>query len=67
MASFYIRKTANGATIWLKRTGPAIIWGPKEQALEFISLGVARMTLRVLPKADRAEIEEADATGLALP
>jgi len=54
--AFYIRKMANGATVWLQRVGPAIIWGPKEQALQFIAIGVARQMLRRVPKADRAEI-----------
>lgn len=56
MAS-YISKTANGVTVWLKRMGPAIIWGPKDQALQFTAVGVARMALQRIPKADKAEIE----------
>ena len=55
--AFYISKTANGVTVWLKRMGPAIIWGPKDQALQFTSVGVARMALQRIPKADKAEIE----------
>ena len=58
MALYYIRKTASsGVTVWLKRVGPAIIWGPKDQALEFTAIGPARMTLHAIPKADKAEIE----------
>lgn len=55
--AFYIRKTIDGVTVWLKRVGPAIIWGPKGQALKFTAMGVARMTLQRIPKADKAEIE----------
>ena len=58
--AFYVRKSANGATVWLKRMGPAIIWGPKEQALKFPALGMARMALHSIPKADKAEIETDD-------
>jgi hypothetical protein len=62
--AFYIRKTNNGVAVWLKRTGPAIIWGPKEQALRFTAIGVARMTLHAVPKADKAEIEtDSEASG----
>ena len=60
--AFYIRKTANDVTVWLKRMGPAIIWGPQEQALRFTELGVARMALHKIPKADKAEIA-ADESG----
>jgi hypothetical protein len=53
----YIRKTANGRTVWLTRVGPAMIWGPKDQALKFVAIGVARMALRSVAKTDQAEIE----------
>ncbi|HEY1506430.1 MAG TPA: hypothetical protein VGF92_19145 [Stellaceae bacterium] len=55
--AFYIRKTANGVTVWLKRMGPAIIWGPKDQALKFTAIGVARMALQRIPKTDKVEID----------
>lgn len=57
MAFYTIRKTTNGVTVWLKRMGPATIWGPKEQALRFTELGVVRLVLRSLPKAHNAEVE----------
>jgi hypothetical protein len=53
---FYIRKIANGNAVWLKRLTPAIVWGPKEQAMKFQSKGAARMVLPNVPKADQAEV-----------
>ena len=62
--AFYIRKMANGKAVWLKRVGPAVIWGPKPQAINFATRGVARMTLSNIPKADKAEVVD-DAAGEA--
>lgn len=60
--AFYIRKMANGNSLWLKRLAPAIVWGPKTQAMKFESKGAAHMVLPNVPKADRAEVvdEKAD-------
>jgi hypothetical protein len=54
--AFYIRKMANGKSLWLKRLAPVIVWGPKVQAMTFASKGAARMVLPNVPKADKAEI-----------
>jgi hypothetical protein len=54
--AFHIRKTAEGRALWLKRLTPAIVWGPKVQARIFATKGDARLTLALIPKADRAAI-----------
>jgi hypothetical protein len=56
--AFYIRKLANGKSLWLKRLVPATVWGPQEQAMKFDSKGAARMALPNVPKAEGAEIVE---------
>lgn len=61
--AFYIRKTVNGKSLWLKRLVPAIVWGPKAQALKFESKGAARLVLPNIPKADRAEVVDETANG----
>jgi hypothetical protein len=63
--AFYIRKTANGRLVWLKRQVPAIVWGPKAQAITFATKGAARLVLANLPKADKAEIADGAADGAA--
>jgi hypothetical protein len=59
--AFYIRKSVSGKTLWLKRLSPAIVWGPKDQAMTFQSKGAARMVLPNVPKADGAEVVDDDA------
>lgn len=61
--AFYIRKTANGKSVWLKRLAPAIVWGPKAQAMKFASKGAARLMLPAIPKADGAEVVDEAANG----
>lgn len=60
--AFYIRKLVDGKSLWLKRLAPAIVWGPKAQAMSFKSKGAARMVMPNVPKADRAEIVDEDAS-----
>jgi hypothetical protein len=59
--AFNIRKMANGKPVWLKRLVPAVVWGPKDQAMKFESKGAARMVLPNVPKADRAEVVDEEA------
>ena len=53
---FYIEKKPNGVPVWLKRLGPAVVWGPKELAMKFPTLGTARMMLARVPKTDEARV-----------
>jgi hypothetical protein len=61
--AFTIRKTVNGKSVWLKRLSPAIVWGPKAQAMKFEAKGDARLVLPSIPKADRAEVVDEEANG----
>ena len=58
--AFYIRKMVNGRSVWLKRMAPAIVWGPKSQAMPFASKGAARLILQNIPRADQAEVMAGD-------
>ncbi len=60
--AFYICKTTNGRSLWLKRLTPAIVWGPKAQAMTFATKGAARLVLPHVPKADQAAVVD-DETG----
>jgi hypothetical protein len=60
--AFYIRKMVNGRSVWLKRMAPAIVWGPKSQAMAFASKGAARLIQQNIPKADQAEVASEDAS-----
>jgi hypothetical protein len=60
---FHIRKTAEGRALWLKRLTPAIVWGPKAQAMKFASKGDARLVLPLIPRADQATVADDDADG----
>jgi len=51
--AFYIRKTANGLDVWLKREMPWVAWGPHEQARPFSNRLDALVTLRRLPREQR--------------
>lgn len=61
--AFTICKTANGQSLWLKRLTPAIVWGPKDQAMKFATKGDARLVLPTIPKADQAAVVEDEAEG----
>lgn len=54
--AFYIRKTANGISSWLKRLSPAIVWGPKSQAMKFTTRGAARLALQNMPKQEQVDV-----------
>jgi len=51
--AFYIRKTANGLHVWLKRDMPWVAWGPQDQARPFANKPDAVLTLRRLPREQR--------------
>jgi len=51
--AFYIRKTANGLNVWLKREMPWVAWGPEDQARVFANKSDALWALRSLPREQR--------------